>query len=216
VSRPFRLLAIAVAALAVAAVAAAGALQWWMLRPLALPASPFVFDVRAGASVRSVARDLAAAGVLPAEFPLVALARLAGADRAIKAGNYEIASGITLPMLLDKLTQGDVTETSLTVVEGSTFAALRSTLTATPDVVKTAQDLPDAELMRRIGAPGDRPEGWFFPDTYFYASGSTDVAVFSESGERIAKNTVGEPIDVGTKIVFSEVMCYRCRQTQEQ
>ena len=78
--------------------------------------------------------------------------------------------------LLDKLTQGDVTEASLMVVEGSTYAALKNALAANPDVNKTVLDLTDAELMRRIGAEGDHPEGWFFPDTYFYSSGSADLA----------------------------------------
>jgi UPF0755 protein len=38
-------------------------------------------------------------------------------------------------------------------------------------------DLPDADLMRRVGAPGTSPEGWFFPDTYFFAAGATDLAL---------------------------------------
>ena len=88
--------------------------------------------MRPGASLRSVARDLAVAGVLPDERVLVALARWRGVDRAIKAGNYEVAGGITLPQLLDKLTQGDVTQTSLTVVEGSTYAELLALLGRKP------------------------------------------------------------------------------------
>ena len=54
-------------------------------QPLPLPASPFAFDVKAGASLKSVARDLAGAGVLPHELPLVALARLA-AGRPVDQG----------------------------------------------------------------------------------------------------------------------------------
>jgi UPF0755 protein len=45
----------------------------------------------------------------------------------------------------------------------------------------TVLDLPDAELMARVGAPGTNPEGRFFPDTYFFAAGSTDVAVLSRA-----------------------------------
>ena len=68
---------------------------------MSLPASPFVFDVQTGATLKAVARDLAAAKVLPSEWPLVALARVRGVDRTIKAGNYEIVEGVTLPGLLD-------------------------------------------------------------------------------------------------------------------
>jgi UPF0755 protein len=164
---------------ALAGVAAAG--WWWLARALPLPASPYAFEVRSGASLRHVARDLAAAGIVPGALPLVALARLRGVDRAIKAGNYEIASGITLPQLLDRLTQGDVLQTALTVIEGATFADVRRVLQADPAVTKTVVDLPEAELMQRIGAPGTSAEGWFFPDTYFFVSGSTDAALLGRA-----------------------------------
>ena len=81
-----------------------------------------------GATLRSVARDLAAAGIIPADWVLVGLARAAGVDRAIKAGNYEIASGTTLMGLLSKLTQGDVTQTGFTIVEGWNMRDLRAAL----------------------------------------------------------------------------------------
>ena len=176
-----RLVARAAAALVFFVLLGAGIAGWWLLRPLPLPVSPYTFDVKAGATLRSVARELAAASILPAEWPLVALARVAGRDRSIKAGNYEIAGGITLPQLLDRLTQGEVTLVAMTIVEGTTFAELKSALATNPDVTKTVLDLPNAELMRRIGAPDVSPEGWFFPDTYFFAAGVTDLALLARA-----------------------------------
>jgi UPF0755 protein len=181
VARTFRLLVRSAAAAAVVAAAVGVALAWWIRQPLPLPATPFAFDVKAGASLKSVARDLASAGALPAELPLVVLARIKGADRAIKAGNYEIAKGITLPQLLDKLTLGDVTQSAFTVVEGSTYAGLAGALAANPEIAKTVLDLPEAELARRIGVPGPGVEGWFFPETYFFATGSSDLALLARA-----------------------------------
>ena len=162
----------------VAGVVAVGT-AWWLAQPLTLPSSPFTFDVKPGASLRSVARDLAAAKVVATEWPLVALSRLRGVDRTIKAGNYEIADGVTLPGLLDRLTQGDVTQFALTIVEGTTFAELKAALQADPQIAKTAST--DADLMAQIGAPGMSPEGWFFPDTYFFAAGSTELALLARA-----------------------------------
>ena len=81
-----RLLRVA-AILVVLAGVGACAIGWWILQPLPLPVSPFAFDVKPGTSLKAVARELAGAGVLPAELPLVALARLERVDRTIKAGN---------------------------------------------------------------------------------------------------------------------------------
>ena len=177
----FRLLARVGALLIVAGGGAAAAAWWWLAQPLPLPASPYSFDVPAGASLRHVARDLTAAGIIPGEWPLVALARLHGVDRAIKAGNYEIASGITLPQLLEALTQGDAARTALTVIEGATFAEVKRALRTQAGVTDTLLDLPDAEVMQRIGATGESAEGWFFPDTYYFVSGSTDAALLARA-----------------------------------
>ena len=164
------------------ALAGGVALGWaWYRQPLPLPRSPFDFEVRAGASVASVGRMLQDAGVIPHRAALTVLARWRGVDRAIKAGSYEIEQGITLPQLLAKLTQGDVTQTALTIVEGTTFAELKRALRDSADVRHTVVDLPDADLLARIGAAETAPEGLFFPDTYYFASGSSDVAVLKRA-----------------------------------
>ena len=168
--------------LAIAVVGAATALAWVaMTRMLPLPRVPYAFEVRSGASLGAIARELARDGVLASPVPLIALARARGVDRAIKAGSYELEAGVTLPRLLAQLTQGDVTQTSLTIVEGTTFAGLKRLLQANAKLRNTVLDLPDAELMTRLGAPEHAPEGWFFPDTYFFAAGSTDLALLARA-----------------------------------
>lgn len=165
------------------ALAIAGAWWWVLERPLPLPVAPYPFEVRAGASLRQVARDLTAKDIVPAEFVLVALARWRGVDRAIKAGNYEFPAGVTLPQLLATLTQGDPRQVALTVVEGTTFADLRRALREDSDVANTVLDLPEAELMRRLGIDGDArsPEGWFYPDTYYFVRSAPDVTVLKRA-----------------------------------
>ena len=170
----FALIALVLAALAVA--------WWWATqRPLPLPQAPYAIAVRTGATLRAVARELTASGVLPAEWTLVALGRIERVDRSIKAGNYEIPAGTTLAELLAKLTQGDVTQTSITIVEGWTVRDLKQALRADGEIAKIIVDLPDAELMRSIGAADQSPEGWFFPDTYFFATGATDASILARA-----------------------------------
>ena len=177
-NRVFRVLLLLIAA----GVGFAGWFAWHAYTdPLVLPAPTVAFDVRPGFSLSAVARDLGAAGVLAHPFTLVALARMRGVDRNIKAGSYEFESGITLPRLLSKLTQGDVAQRSLVIVEGATFGDLRRALRGNPDVKNTVLDLPDADLMARLGIQGDSPEGLFFPDTYFFAAGSSDVAILNRA-----------------------------------
>ena len=153
----------------------------WYREPLPLPRSPFDFEVRAGASLSTIARSLHDAGVLPHAAALTLLARARGADRAIKAGSYEIERGITLPGLLAKLTQGDVSQSAVTIVEGTTFAELKRALRGSAQVGHVVVDRPDTELLARIGAVEAHPEGLFFPDTYFLATGSSDLALLKRA-----------------------------------
>ena len=159
----------------------AGAYGWAVWHPLPLPQATYAFTVKQGATLRSVARDLAIAGVIPADWVLVGLARAAGVDRTIKAGNYEIATGTTLKSLLAKLTQGDVTQTGFTIVEGWTMRDLRAALQSNPAITTTVSNLPDPALMQKIGAAENLPEGWFFPETYFFVNGTTDASLLARA-----------------------------------
>jgi UPF0755 protein len=189
-----------VALFVLALLAVAAAYLWVARRPLPLPEEPFTFTVRSGATLRAVAHELTGAGVLPADWTLVALARIEGVDRTIKAGNYEVPRGTTLSGLLAKLTQGDVTQTSFTIVEGWSLRELREALRADPDIAKTVVDLPDAELMRAIGASQTQAEGWFFPDTYFFVTGATDASLLAR-----AHRTMRERLEAAWAVRASEL-----------
>jgi len=149
--------------------------------PLPLPRSPFDFEVKSGASLASVARSLRDAGVVAHPALLTVLARVRGVDRTIKAGSYEVEPGTTLPELLAKLTQGDVLQSAVTIVEGTTFTELKRLLRESDAVRHDVVDLPDADLLARLGATETAPEGLFFPDTYYFARGSSDLALLKRA-----------------------------------
>lgn len=147
---------------------------WLALRPLPMRASPVEFSVPPGASLRSAARVIEDAGVdLPAwQFEM--LGRLLGRATKIKAGNYEIGGQPTALDVLEALTRGDVSQSELLVVEGKTFNTLRSTLTASPDLVHDTEGFDGREILALIGARESDPEGLFFPDTYLFNRGSKE------------------------------------------
>ncbi len=182
----FRLLRRLLLVVFVLGASAAAAAWWYLSQPLPLPRAPYDFTVPSGSTLSGVARRLTTDGLLPHPAPLIALARWQGVDRGIKAGSYEVEPGITLPELLSRLTQGDVTQTSITIIEGQTFADLKAALRANRDVAKQVIELPDSELMARLGIEAPHPEGQFFPDTYFFATGSSDLAVLKRA-QRLLK-----------------------------
>lgn len=166
------------------ALAAGGWFCWRVASPLHLAAERVEFDVAPGSGMRAAARDIAAAGIDFEPWMLVALGKLLRAEGSIKAGSYEIGRGTTLLDLLHKLTRGDVTQAEIVFIEGWTFRQMRERLNAHPDVQHDGRDLPDAEVMRRIGAQGEGetlPEGWFFPDTYLFSKRSSDLDILARA-----------------------------------
>ncbi len=155
----------------------AGWLAWYALTPIPLAASPLDIHVEPGSSLRAAARQIDAAGahLSPGQFTL--LGRLLGKSSDIKAGSYEVETGVTPWQLLEKLTRGDVTQAEIQFIEGWTFRQMRAALDAHPAVRHDTTGLTEREIMRLIDADQDQAEGWFFPDTYLFGKGSSDVDI---------------------------------------
>ncbi|MEI2625555.1 MAG: endolytic transglycosylase MltG [Giesbergeria sp.] len=156
--------------------ALAGAAWWWLHAPLPMGDAAIELAIEPGTSPRGVARDVQAAGVRTDARLLYWWFRLSGQSRLIKAGNYEIAPGSTPLGLLDKLVRGDETLRALTLVEGWNFRQVRAAL-ATAELKPDSAALGEAALMERLGRTGVAAEGRFFPDTYTYAKGASDLTV---------------------------------------
>lgn len=157
--------------------AAAGYGAWYVATPLAVARLPVEVEIPRGAGFRAALAELEKAGisVRPYEFEL--LARALGREREIKAGSYEIAEAVTPTQLLDKLTLGDVTQADVRLIEGWTFSQFRAALDASPFLRHATAGLEDTQILAQLQAPEPHPEGLFFPDTYLFAKGSSDLAV---------------------------------------
>ncbi|MDO8464621.1 MAG: endolytic transglycosylase MltG [Gallionella sp.] len=150
---------------------------YYAYRPLPLPATPFEFSLKQGGSLKSMARDMRQAGLLEQDQLFVWLGRLLGKSTQLKAGNYALEHPVSPLELLEMFTKGDVSQNQMSVIEGWTFRQLRAALNASPDVAHDTLNLTDAEILQRIGATENHPEGLFFPDTYYFAAGSSDLAI---------------------------------------
>ena len=134
-------------------------------------------EVEPGTTPRGVARSVEAAGVRVDARLLYAWFRLSGQDRQIRAGNYELPPGTTPRSLLHKLVRGEESLRALTLVEGWNFRQVRAALAAEESLRHDSAALSEADLMAQLERPGVHPEGRFFPDTYTFAKGSSDLAV---------------------------------------
>jgi UPF0755 protein len=142
-------------------------------------------QVDGGMSARTVLARAAHQGVLRHPRLTELYLRLTGRRFSIKAGEYEIPPAASPAQIVTLLAEGRVVLEQLTVVEGSTFADFRHALEAHPKVRTTLRGLSDAQLMAALGHPAQPPEGEFFPDTYRFAAGTSDVEILKLSYDRM-------------------------------
>ncbi len=150
---------------------------WWVYKPLRLPSSTVDLSIEPGTLPRAVAHAVAKAGVDVQPEILYLWFRISGQDRQIKAGSYELEPGLTPHRLLAKLTRGEEALRAVTLVEGWNFRQFRAALQKEDQLKPDTRGLSDEAVMALVGQPSLHPEGRFYPDTYTYAKGSSDVAV---------------------------------------
>jgi UPF0755 protein len=172
-----RLLVLAVLALAAAAAAA----MWWLQKPLALAADSVEVSIEPGATPRDVAILWTQAGVQAPSRLLYEWFRWSGQARKIRAGSYQIGKGTTPRGLLDKMVRGDEVMAKVQLIEGWTFRQFRVALSMADSLKQTTAAMSEADLMAAVGAPGQSPEGRFFPDTYAYSKGASDLVVLKRA-----------------------------------
>jgi UPF0755 protein len=146
-----------------------------------VPASAHWFVVEQGASFRSIARSLAEQGILRESYTFILLGRLLGKAGSVRAGTYELPQRITPLALLGMFERGDVSQSDIVFIEGWTFTQVRAALDAHAGVRHDTAGLADPDVLRRLKASEANPEGLFFPDTYRFDIGASDLQILARA-----------------------------------
>lgn len=153
----------------------------WLDRPLQLVSSTVEVSIEPKTSPREVAQAWVQAGLQTDPFLLYEWFRWSGQARKIRAGSYAVNQGVTPRTLLDKMVRGDEVMATVRLIEGWTFRQFRAELAKAPDLKQTTASMTEAELMTAIGASGVAAEGRFYPDTYAFSKGASDLAVLKRA-----------------------------------
>jgi UPF0755 protein len=153
----------------------------YLRQPLDLAEAPQDLVLIHGTSLQGVARQMVREGVLKEPWSFILLVRSLGMAGDIKAGNYELRKGMTPYDLFLMVTNGSISQSSITFIEGWTFKQMREALNAHESVRHMTMPLTDAQIMQQIGANENNPEGLFFPDSYYFSSGMSDLDILKRA-----------------------------------
>ena len=160
---------------------------WWVLTPMSLPTPTVDVSIEPQTPVRGIAQAVADAGVDVPPVVLYAFFRASGQSRKLRAGSYELSQGNTPLDLLRKLSRGEESLKAISLIDGWTFRQFRAALSKAEGLKHDAKDLSDDELMAKLGMPGVAPEGRFFPDTYTYGKGTSELHVMERAAKAMTK-----------------------------
>ncbi|MDH5232043.1 MAG: endolytic transglycosylase MltG [Gammaproteobacteria bacterium] len=155
--------------------------------PMAVADTGMVYMVKPGQGFIRVANELEKLGVIDDAGDYIWYARLTGQAHHIKVGEYEIQAHTSPAQFLDDLVTGRVKQYSLTIVEGWNFNQLMQAIRGHEYLQQTLVESTTKQIMEKLGLAGEHPEGRFFPDTYSFPLGTTDIAFLQRAYEAMEK-----------------------------
>ena len=156
---------------------------WWVIRPLPMTKSSIDLSIEPGQSVKTIASNTVQSGVDVSPALLYYFFKLSGQSRQIRAGSYEVTPGLTAYGLLTKLVRGEENLKYITIVEGWSWRQVRQALDKSAYLKHDSASLSDEEIMSHLGKAGVAAEGRFFPDTYNFGKGSSDLDVLRRAAK---------------------------------
>lgn len=160
-------------------------------------------DIPQGAGVSAISRILANAGIVEDDIRFVLLAKVTGASRQLKAGEYAFAPRLTPRQVIAVLSAGKVVQHAITLPEGLTVEQVAAIVSESgwggrEDFIRLAAD---PEILRKVGVTQGSAEGYLFPDTYFFAKGTSLRAIITAMLRRMDQVLVDVGVERGMTLV---------------
>ena len=174
--------------LSLALAALAGLFLLWLLfaglKPIELDKSVLV-TIERGATLKDATETLEKNSVIHDDWSFKLLARVFGLGSEIKAGKYQFEDGITGFQVLQKIHRGYFAKNRLRIQEGWTFADLREALNQHDAIVHTTLTWTNNKILNELNISYSHPEGLFFPDTYVFTGGTSDLKIMRIAHEKM-------------------------------
>lgn len=157
--------------------------QWqrFLSTPVVPPGKELIYIIKPGTTIPDFAHALHQQGYLQNPDYLIRLANWSGHKAKIKTGEYQFKSGITPWQLLQQIAAGKVMQRTVTFIEGWTFAQMQTRLNTAPSLAHNTLNMSNQQIMEILKATESNPEGLFYPDTYQYTYGASDVDILKMS-----------------------------------
>lgn len=161
----------------------------FMQAEMDLPESGLNYTFKRGSAASHLVLDLSNKKIISKPFYFKLWGKLSGKSKKLQAGEYVFEKGLTPFQLLNKMVEGDVKLYAFTIIEGWNFKQMMQAVEKDSDLVhKLGSDLDKEFVMSSLGYKGIHPEGRFYPDTYRYPAGTTDIQFLKRAYQQMEKH----------------------------
>ncbi|POF39838.1 aminodeoxychorismate lyase [Pseudomonas laurylsulfativorans] len=184
-----------------------GASAWKIHSALVQPlniAQEQLLDVPKGTTPTRTFYRLEANGVIKDAFWLRVYWRFNLAKQPLHSGEYRLQPGMTVEGLINLWKRGEMVQYSLTLVEGWNFRQVRAALAREEKLDHSLDGLSDSQVMDKLGHAGIFPEGRFFPDTYRYVRGMSDIELLKTAYDRLDEVLAKEWEQRSSEVPYTE------------
>jgi UPF0755 protein len=164
----------------------AGVTLFWLrnliFSPPTLSESKIVFEIFPNESFRDVTTNLGKRGVIKSPFTLLVLGKIKELDKSIQVGEYEIKESLSIAEALKVLSEKKTVQRKVTIPEGSTLIQIANAFDQSGVVSKEVllPNFSKASYIEKLGIPSDSLEGYLFPNTYFFAKGTSPETIIQQ------------------------------------
>lgn len=169
----------------------AGGVGVWKVRQLAnsklLIKEETIFSLKAGTGRKALGEQLYSEKVINRPRVFQWLLRVEPELSHFKAGTYRLTPGMTVREMLQLLESGKEAQFPVRFVEGMRLRDYLKQLREAPFIRHTLKDDRYETVAEALKLdPPDWVEGWFWPDTWMYTAGTTDVAILKRAHKKMA------------------------------
>ena len=147
--------------------------------------TPIYFSIEKGDNFEALSKKLKSYHILNNTYYFNFYGRITGYAKKIQAGEYFINPGLRPAELIHIFTSGNVAQHSITLLEGWNIKKMLNALSSNKILNKNLKNYRSESLLNELGIEEVNPEGLFFPDTYYFTRGTSDIELLKRAHQRL-------------------------------
>ena len=145
--------------------------------------------IEKGSSVGRIARRLVSEQALIEPYTMIIWSYLTKSTAHIKPGEYQLDKDTSIHQLLALLVGGKTIHYPVTFIEGWTFKQILNELSIHEKIDHQLKGLSTVQSLKMLDIGIDHYEGQFFPDTYLFDNGTSDISLLKKAYQHMQEQS---------------------------